>query len=239
MKFLANSLDDEHLIECGKCARCIGEPVVSESFSKTDSENASELMKKAEMPLKCAKQLPKGVFETHNFGDSINLPKELLAEEGRILSSWNDSGWGHLVKRGKQEGYFDDQLVDGLAEMIVDRWKPEPMPTWITFVPSSRNKTLVPELADRLSKRLGIPCVPVVRKIKENAPQKEQRNRAYRAKNLDGVFYLEEVLPEDPVFLVDDIIDSGWTLTVIAALMRQRGSGPVFPIALTDASSGG
>ncbi len=37
---------------------------------------------------------------------------------------------------------------------------------------------------------------------------------------------------DEPVFLVDDMIDSGWTLTVITALLRAAGSGPVFPVAL-------
>jgi hypothetical protein len=34
------------------------------------------------------------------------------------------------------------------------------------------------------------------------------------------------------VLLVDDVVDSGWTLTLLAAVLRQRGSGPVFPFAL-------
>jgi ATP-dependent DNA helicase RecQ len=36
--------------------------------------------------------------------------------------------------------------------------------------------------------------------------------------------------------LVDDIVDSGWTLTVIAALLQQAGSGEVFPVALASSS---
>ena len=35
-----------------------------------------------------------------------------------------------------------------------------------------------------------------------------------------------------PVLLVDDILDSRWTFTVVAALLRLAGSGPVFPLAL-------
>jgi ATP-dependent DNA helicase RecQ len=34
------------------------------------------------------------------------------------------------------------------------------------------------------------------------------------------------------VLLLDDIVDSRWTFTVVAALLRQAGSGPVFPLAL-------
>lgn len=39
-------------------------------------------------------------------------------------------------------------------------------------------------------------------------------------------------LPKGPVLLVDDIVRSTWTLTVIAALLRKAGSGPVFPVCI-------
>ena len=34
--------------------------------------------------------------------------------------------------------------------------------------------------------------------------------------------------------VVDDIVDSRWTLTVVGSLLREAGSGPVFPFALAD-----
>jgi ATP-dependent DNA helicase RecQ len=40
------------------------------------------------------------------------------------------------------------------------------------------------------------------------------------------------------VLLVDDVADSGWTMTIVAALLRQAGSGPVWPVALAAASTG-
>jgi ATP-dependent DNA helicase RecQ len=43
-------------------------------------------------------------------------------------------------------------------------------------------------------------------------------------------------VPAGPVLLVDDVVDSGWTLTVAGWLLREAGSGPVFPFTLADAS---
>jgi ATP-dependent DNA helicase RecQ len=34
------------------------------------------------------------------------------------------------------------------------------------------------------------------------------------------------------LLLVDDIVDSRWTLTEIGAVLRGAGSGPVYPFAL-------
>jgi ATP-dependent DNA helicase RecQ len=37
------------------------------------------------------------------------------------------------------------------------------------------------------------------------------------------------------VLLVDDLVDSGWTLTVTARLLRQAGATAVLPLALATA----
>jgi len=37
------------------------------------------------------------------------------------------------------------------------------------------------------------------------------------------------------VLLVDDLVDSRWTMTVAGALLREQGSGPVLPFALAEA----
>lgn len=77
-----------------------------------------------------------------------------------------------------------------------------------------------------------------IHKVRNNEPQKNQQNRFHQCSNLDGAFELKNGIPTTPVLLVDDIIDSGWTLTVLAALLRQAGSGPVFPVVLASTSTG-
>jgi len=41
-----------------------------------------------------------------------------------------------------------------------------------------------------------------------------------------------ESMPVMPCFLVDDMVDSRWTLTVASALLGQAGCKAVYPIAL-------
>lgn len=103
-------------------------------------------------------------------------------------------------------------------------------------VPSIKRPALLPEFADRVAAALGVPFLPVVAKVKENDPQKEQENAFHQCRNLDGVFRIDGECLSGSVLLLDDIYDSGWTMTVMAALLRQKGSGPVFPVALTAAS---
>jgi len=94
----------------------------------------------------------------------------------------------------------------------------------------------VPNFAQRLAYKLGIPFVEAVAKVKANQPQKGQQNRFHQCRNLDGAFAINQPMPIGAVLLVDDIVDSGWTLTVIAALLQQAGSGMVFPVALASTS---
>ena len=63
------------------------------------------------------------------------------------------------------------------------------------------------------------------------------QNSFMQAANLDGVFDIDDAqMPEGPVFLIDDIVDSRWTFTVIAALLRETGCPAVFPVALAMSS---
>lgn len=73
---------------------------------------------------------------------------------------------------------------------------------------------------------------------RDNEAQKGQQNRFHRCRNLDGAFAIRGDVRALPVLLVDDVFDSGWTMTVVAALLRQAGSGEVLPFALADSSTG-
>jgi ATP-dependent DNA helicase RecQ len=236
MQFLARALDDPMPIPCGKCSSCLGRPVVDAGFRRDLAVSATRFLRHAELPLECNRQVARDALPTYGFRG--NLRASLRAETGRILSRWGDAGWGSVVAEDKQRGHFRDELVDAVAEMMRDRWKPEPAPAWVTCVPSTRHPTLVPDLARRLAVAAGLPFLPVVTKVKANEPQKVQQNRFHQCRNLDGVFAAGGEVPAGPVLLVDDIVDSGWTLTIIAALLRQAGSGPVWPLALATSSMG-
>jgi len=187
-----------------------------------------------------AKYVPKfsttGIIYTPTKKDA---EQALRAEAGRVLSRWSDAGWGRLAADDKHTGRFRDELVDAAAEMILDRWRPEPFPGWVICVPSLRHPELVPDFSKRLAARLGLTFKDVVSKLKDNEPQKLQNNSWHQCRNLDGAFGIKKGVAETPVLLVDDMVDSRWTVTVIAALLRQAGSGPVFPVALATTFTNG
>ena len=236
MEFLARALDDENPQPCGKCARCLGRPIVTLTFSRETAISATRYLRQAELELPCKKQVARDALP--EYGLSGNIPKNLQPEIGRILSRWGDAGWGQFVAEDKHSGRFRDELVHTVVEMLNDRWQPMPAPEWVTCVPSWNHPMLVPDFADRLADALRLPFKPVVKKIKKNKPQKVQQNRYHQCRNLDGVFGIEGFVPKGPVLLVDDVVDSGWTLTIAAVLLLGAGSGSVWPCALTTSNIG-
>lgn len=236
MLFLARTLDDPELRACGRCSSCLGRPVIPETFSHAKAVAAARFLRHSEFPLENNKQVANGAFQQYGFRG--NLPQDLRAGTGRVLSRWGDAGWGRMVADNKHAGRFGEELVEAVAEMIQDRWQPEPAPTWVTCIPSRNHPELVPDFSRRLAQRLGLPFHVAVSKVRDNQPQKMQQNRFHQCRNLDGVFAVVEGIPAGPVLLVDDIVDSCWTLTIASALLRQAGCNVVWPVALATTSAG-
>lgn len=60
------------------------------------------------------------------------------------------------------------------------------------------------------------------------------QNGAQQLANAKGTFAVSDPVASTPVLLVDDIVDSRWTVTYIGFLLRQAGSGDVLPVVLAD-----
>ena len=116
---------------------------------------------------------------------------------------------------------------------MISQWKPDPAPEWVACIPSLNHPNLVPDFAKRLAAALHLPFHACIQKARANPPQKEMQNSFQQARNLDGVFTADpDAVPKGPCLLVDDMVDSRWTFTVAAAVLRQAGCGAVFPLAL-------
>jgi len=238
MQYLARALDDPHAGPCGKCAGCFDQPLLPETVQLDQANAAGLFLRRSHLTIWPRKRWQTGAHAQYGFQGNIGA--NLVAGEGRALSLWADAGWGQMVRKGKYEdGCFSDDLIQGCLQMI-ETWQPEPQPSWLTCVPSLNHPELVPHFARRLAERLGIPFVPAVQKIKDNKQQKYMNNSFQQARNLDGAFSVDrDTVPEGPAFLIDDMVDSRWTFTVIAALLRQAGCPAVFSLALAMNSPSG
>lgn len=235
MAFLQAALNDTAPEPCGRCAACRGRAVISETLDPAQVAAARQFLRRSEIPIPPRRGVPHHAFP--QYGIAGTIPVELRACEGRVLARWQDTSWGKMVADDKHNGVFRDELVEAMAEMITQRWRPKPAPQWVTCVPSLRHPELVPDFARRLAARLGLPFCQAIHKARPNEPQKAQQNEMNQCRNLDGVFTVARHIPTTPVLLVDDMVDSGWTLTTLAVLLRRAGAGPVLPVALASTTS--
>ncbi|HWO69168.1 MAG TPA: RecQ family ATP-dependent DNA helicase [Actinomycetota bacterium] len=230
MEFLRRALDDPAAEPCGRCMNCTGEAPAFRPPARL-ADAARRHLRSVDLVIEPRRRWPSSLeFEP---GGPPELP---CLEQGRALSVYDDGGWGGDVRRGKYElGRYPQELVEASVRLIRRRWKPRPPPRWVTCVPSLTHPEPVPRFAEELARALGLPFLPVVEKVRPTRPQKEMENSQQQAKNVLGAFRVNGEVPKEPVLLVDDIVDSRWTLTVVGAALRDAGSGPVFPFVLAQA----
>ena len=229
MEFLTRALDDPDPRPCGRCAPELG-GLLPTTVDHERVLAAIALLRGSVEVIEPRRQWPAGAVE--DLKGRIANPNE----EGRALSVEGDAGWGREVTRGKAEGHFSDALVTAAAELVRDRWRPEPAPRWVTAIPSTRHPTLVPDFARRLAAELGL----AYREVLAATPAPEQRtmeNSAQQVRNVAGSLTLAGPPADAPVLLVDDLVDSRWTLTYAGWLLREAGVPAVHPLALAVAGT--
>jgi ATP-dependent DNA helicase RecQ len=197
---------------------------------------AVAFLRRTSLPIEPRKRWPDGGMPIYQLKG--NIRPEFQAQAGKALCIWGDAGWGSLVQSGKyRDRRFSDELVEACISLIRE-WNPQPAPAWVTSIPSLRHPQLVPDFAQRLAGKLGLPCHTVLRKTDNRPEQKTMVNSTQQARNIDGSLVTNvSRLPSGPVLLVDDMVDSRWTLTVAAWLLRSNGSGEVWPLALALAGN--
>jgi ATP-dependent DNA helicase RecQ len=192
---------------------------------------AVAFLRRTSFPIEPRKIWPSGGLP--QMAVSGRIPLSNQGQPGRVLCAWRDAGWGNLVRRGKyHDGRFADDLVAACAALVC-QWSPQPPPAWVTCIPSRRHPNLVPDFARRLAAALNLPFHGVLERTDDRPEQKTMANSSQQARNIDGSLAVHSpALPAGPVLLVDDMVDSKWTLTVAAYLLTSQGSGPVHPLAL-------
>ncbi|MBL8132976.1 MAG: RecQ family ATP-dependent DNA helicase [Anaerolineae bacterium] len=228
MRALARALDDPAPVErCGRCKNCTG--------AQSSFQPAAADIQQAQQFLRQGKPL---LFDPRRRwpARSEQFPKTTdirVNQTGMALCGFFDEGWGALVRAGRAQGNYGDDLVEAAAQALRQYWASTGIAvSGVVPVPSLRRPALVPGFAERLARRLALPFAEVVQHQDQHPPQAEMRNSFQQAANLLSRFFVTSALKGKPVLLVDDIADSKWTLTVIGDLLQRKGCGPVHPFVL-------
>jgi ATP-dependent DNA helicase RecQ len=218
MAFLRNALDDTDVGACGRCDNCTGDRY----DGKTDPSlvgQALTFIRRRPITIEPRKQ-----WLGHRSGKISNA-----LEPGRALCYLTDPGWGdQLLEAKRGGGLVSDELVEAAAA-LVDDWMPGFDGTVVCVPSLDPTRTLVENFAGRLAERLHVPLSDCLVKLRPNAPQKLMENSAQQLRNVDEVFGIRGNTPTGPILLVDDVVDSRWTMTVLGDLLLAAGCGPVYP----------
>ena len=175
-----------------------------------------------------------------NLGIDLKGKITEAAEDGRAVGRLTDLGHGQalreLFRPDAEDGPVPKPLVDAVLEVLGD-WHPSwpARPTGVAYVESARRPQLTRDLAEGLARYLKLPLVARWQIVDPDvAPGQGAANSAQRVAAVGRRFDLAVDQPLDggPVLLVDDLVSTGWTLTLAARALRAAGASAVLPLTL-------
>jgi ATP-dependent DNA helicase RecQ len=231
MEFLRQQLDDPDAAPCGRCDNC-GGLEIAVSVSEREVEQAEERLSRPGVIVQPRKMWPSALA---NLGLDLRGRIADQAEEGRAVARLTDLGHGQALRALFREGEGEGTVPVPLARAVVDvlnDWRPEV--DAIVYVESARRPTLTSDLAEGMSRFLKKPVVGRWAIVDDSVvPGQGSMNSAQRVAAVSRRFALQaDSLDSASVLLVDDLVDTGWTLTLAAQALRSAGAARVLPLAL-------
>jgi ATP-dependent DNA helicase RecQ len=243
MRFLQEALDDRSAEDCGRCDVCAG------AWYPTDvpdgaAQAAGRTLRKVGVEIDPRSQWPSGMSR---LGVSVSgrlAPGERV-EPGRAVARLTDLGWGQrlrtLLGSSARDAPADDRLLKACVEVLADGpW--EQRPAAVVAMPSLRRPLLVDSVARHLATLGRLPFLGSLELTSDQGTGEPGGNSAFRLAAVYERFRVPAGLAGQlanlagPVLLVDDLVDSRWTVTVAGRALQQAGAPGVLPFALAVAA---
>ena len=239
MEFLQRALDDPAAAPCGRCDTC------TSAWYPTDIEEATAVAADAALNrvgvlVEPRAQWPSGMTR---LGLELrgNIPPGERLEPGRALARLTDLGWGgplrELFAPGSPDAEISSAMAAACVRVLAD-WGWDTRPAAVVSMPSRSHPRLIGSLARTISELGRLPLLGAL-ELTGNGPGGSGGNSAYRLAGVAESFAVGLELASSlsdlrgaPVLLVDDLVDSRWTLTVAGRLLRRAGAGAVLPFVL-------
>ncbi|MGY4709623.1 RecQ family ATP-dependent DNA helicase [Mycolicibacterium sp. CBM1] len=239
MTFLRRQLDDPDLTDgerCGRCDNCAGA-----RYGAAVNDDAAALVQERLMrpgvEITPRKQWPSGLNKL-----SVALSGRITdgPDPGRAIGRLTDLGWGPRLRRLLDEPDADapPDLVQAAVKVLA-AWNWSTRPTAVLALDSATHPVLIASLARELARLGRLSDLGVLHYAAGHRPV-TAANSAYRVAALDGAWSVPDpsaiAAGGGPVLLVDDLTDTGWTLTMAARVVRDAGAPAVLPFVLAATS---
>ncbi|MEN3307553.1 MAG: ATP-dependent helicase RecQ [Micromonosporaceae bacterium] len=240
MEYLRRCLDDPAAVPCGRCDNCTGERFGG-SVSAEVLAAAQAFLGRPGVEIEPRKMWPTGLPAV-GVPHSGKIPATESAEPGRALGRLSDLGWGERLRRMLAADAPDEPAGGDLLSAIVEvlkAWDWVRRPGAVVAIGSARRPRLIRSLADGVA---GIGRLDLLGEVPTPATGGARANSAQRVRALYGNVAVPDPLAQRlaglraPVLLVDDLVDSGWTMALVARALRQAGAPAVLPLALATAA---
>ncbi|MHA7303667.1 RecQ family ATP-dependent DNA helicase [Arthrobacter sp. TMN-49] len=248
MEYLAAALDDSTASPCGRCDNCAGRWFSAEVVSSA-AEAAGASLRHAGLPLEPRAMWPTGISQL-----GVPVKGKLKADEllstGRILARLTDLGWGNSLRAMFAAGAPDAPIDPAMAQAVVAvlrewgqaGWEGAGRPVAVVSMPSRTKPLLLRSFAQAVAEIGRLPYLGEM-SLEFGGPTGQRGgNSAYRLAGVWDRFSVGPALaealagyPGGPVLLLDDLVDSRWTLTVAGRALRNAGAAQVLPLVLAQA----
>jgi len=239
MEYLRRQLDDPDAAPCGRCDNCTGQRWRADVPDASAAAARDRLLRPG-VDIEPRRMWPTGM-KALGLAVSGKIPAGLVAEPGRALGRLTDIGWGTTLRTMLAEGAPDEpvtgQLVDAMVKVLA-AWDWAKRPAGVLTLPSRTRPRLITSLGQQIAGLGRLPYLGALRYADGAGPGPRRHNSAQRLSSLWRAFELPAEVRDalagldGPVLVVDDRIETGWTMTVAARLLREAGASAVLPLAL-------
>jgi ATP-dependent DNA helicase RecQ len=246
MEFLRRCLDDPGAARCGRCDRCAA-PLFDAEVSTEALAAAHAFLGRPGVGIAPKKLWPTGL-DTVGVPLKGRIPASEQLEPGRAVGRLSDLGWGSRLRTLAGPEAADSAVPADVASAVVevlkawahgdDRWAQRPAA--VVAVGSRRRPELIRSVAERIAAVGRLPLLGTLERA-GSAAAGPRGNSAQRVRALHDAFAVPAELAvalaalTGPVLLVDDLVDSGWTMALAGRALRRAGAPGVLPLALAVA----
>ncbi len=241
MELLQRDLDDPNAAPCGRCDVCAG-PWYPSDVPSDASERAAGRLERVGVPIEPRGQWPTGA-DRRGLPVKGRIPPSERPETGRTIARLTDLGWGGALRElfggGADDRPIDPRLLEGVVATLRD-WPWEQRPVGVVAMPSLGRPLLVGSTAAAIAELGRLPLLGALDLDPSVPATGPGGNSAFRLASVWRRFSVGSELAAaiagspGPLLLVDDLVDSRWTLTVAARELRSAGAPAVLPFALAS-----
>ena len=236
MVFLRRQLDDPDLRDgerCGRCDNCTGQRYDA-GVPEASAQAVRAALSRPGVEITPRKQWPTGLAKL-----GLEMSGRITdgAQVGRAIGRLTDLGWGARLRAllAEPDAEVPEDVVTAAVDVLA-AWDWQTRPTAVLGLDSLTHPRLIGSLVGRLSQLGRLTDLGVLRYSPQHRPVTAV-NSAYRVAALRGCWETPDLGGvTGPVLLVDDLTDTGWTMTMAARVVRAAGADEVLPFAIAAVS---